>query len=135
MSKILSAITIGGILIIGASVVYNVSHSVAVSSDSVPVSPTKAVITSVQVLQATYSNAFGFQPTRLIAKAGIPIRMEVGSSDDGQGCMGSISLPQLSNDYYGFEKGKTVVFNVTPPGPGEYAITCAMGIPHGSLTF
>ncbi len=114
------------------------SPVVIVPTDIPTQSPTTQVATKsdnqVQVLKATYSNAFGFQPKQLTAKAGVPIRLEVASRDNGEGCMGSISLPQLSNDYYGFEAGKTVTFNVTPPGPGEYAITCAMGLPHGTIT-
>jgi plastocyanin domain-containing protein len=96
------------------------------------ISKAKPVVGYVQVIKATYDEN-GFRPTRLIVKAGMPVRLEVKALVDGLGCMGSIMIPELSSDIQGFEEGKTNVFEVTPPSPGTYVITCAMGIPHGVI--
>jgi heme/copper-type cytochrome/quinol oxidase subunit 2 len=88
--------------------------------------------TQVQVIKATYS-PFGFTPTELKVKANNPVRLEVYASEDGRGCMGSITIPAFTRDIQGFVKGQTDVFEFTPTSPGKYPIVCAMGIPHGYL--
>lgn len=88
----------------------------------------------VQVIKATYDNENGMIPKKFTVKAGLPVRLEVLAKEDGLGCMGSIMLPELSEDIQGFEEGKTNIFEITPPTPGEYLISCAMGIPHGYIT-
>jgi|GEM_PF-2120193 len=88
---------------------------------------------TVQVIRATYDIEDGLSPSRFKVKAGVPVRLEVKALVDGLGCMGSITIPDLTDEVYGFEKDVTNVFEVTPPSPGEYAITCAMGIPHGVI--
>ena len=86
----------------------------------------------VQVIRGVYEEE-GFSPYRFKVKAGIPVRLEVLAKIDGFGCMGSIMIPDLSDDIQGFKAGQTNVFEVTPPKPGEYLITCAMGIPHAVI--
>lgn len=88
---------------------------------------------TVQVIRATYNIEDGLSPSRFKVKAGVPVRLEVKALVDGLGCMGSITIPELTDEVYGFEKDVTNVFEVTPPSPGEYVITCAMGIPHGVI--
>jgi len=86
-----------------------------------------------QIIKAIYRDGIGLKPSRFTVKAGVPVRFEVFAEIDGVGCMGSIMLPGLSDSIQVFEKGQTNVFNFTAPKPGEYEITCAMGIPHGSI--
>ena len=88
---------------------------------------------AVQVIRATYNIEDGLSPSRFKVKAGVPVRLEVKALVDGLGCMGSITIPELTDEVYGFEKDVTNIFEVTPPSPGEYVITCAMGIPHGVI--
>lgn len=90
-------------------------------------------IDSVQVIKATYSVSEDVQPTKFTVKTGVPVRFEVEAKDDGQGCMGSIMIPGLDNNPQGFEKGKTTTLSFTPTKPGSYLITCAMGVPRGSI--
>ena len=88
-----------------------------------------------QVVTASYSLAFGLQPNTFTVKSGIPVRLEVAAKDDGQGCMGSIMIPQLApRSIQFFNQGQTNVFEFTAPTPGTYQITCAMGVPHGTIT-
>lgn len=87
---------------------------------------------NAQQVKATYDDN-GFSPKRITVKAGQPVRMEVDAKVDGTGCMGSITIPGLSEDIQNFRKGKTNIFEVTPPSPGQYQITCAMGLPHGVI--
>jgi plastocyanin domain-containing protein len=48
--------------------------------------------------------------------------------------MGSVALPGLARPYYLFQKGEKAVFNFTPTQKGTYKITCAMGVPRGTIT-
>lgn len=111
------------------------------TATSISVTPTEIIptqafqksTTKIQVIKATYGPPLGFYPTEFTVKAGIPVRLEVYASENGRGCMGSITIPDLTSYIQGFTKGQTNIFEFTPTIPGEYPITCAMGIPHGSL--
>lgn len=88
----------------------------------------------VQVLKATYSPREGVLPENFTVKAGQPVRVEVLAKENGSGCMGSFAIPGLTKKVEGFKKGKTVVMEFTPAKTGTYQMTCAMGIPHGTIT-
>lgn len=93
----------------------------------------------VQLIKARYvttneNSTSDITPERFTVTAGKPVRFEVYPEIDGEGCMSSITIPGLVNDYNILEKGKTVVFEFTPQKKGEYSITCAMGVPRGSIT-
>lgn len=88
---------------------------------------------SVQVIKATYSVADDVKPTKFTVKVGIPVRFDIEAKEDGAGCMGSIMIPGLDNNPQGFEKGKTTSLTFTPQKPGSYTITCAMGVPRGTI--
>lgn len=90
-------------------------------------------LTNIQVIKASYGPPFGFSPIRFTVKAGIPVRLEVSATEDGRGCMGSITIPGLNDEIQFFKKNQTNVFEFTPQTPGEYAITCGMGIPHSFI--
>lgn len=102
---------------------------------AVLVTPTISVQPSnVQVLKASYGPPKGFYPFEFTVKSGQPVRLEVLATENGRGCMGSIMVPDfLPDDIQFFTKGETAVFEFTPTIPGEYQITCGMGIPHASL--
>lgn len=89
--------------------------------------------TAIQIIKATYGSPFGFNPTELTVKVGLPVRLEVYAAENGRGCMGSITIPAFTSEIQGFTKGQTDVFEFTPQTPGTYPITCAMGIPHGNI--
>ncbi|MBI4973589.1 sulfite exporter TauE/SafE family protein [Candidatus Roizmanbacteria bacterium] len=109
-----------------------VQKQAAVDADKTP--PVKAEKKdSVQVLNATYSVNEDVKPSKFTVKAGSPVRFDVLAKEDGAGCMGSIMIPGLDNNPQGFEKGKTTSLSFTPTKPGTYTITCAMGVPRGSI--
>lgn len=87
----------------------------------------------VQVLKATYSPTEDMAPNQFTVKVGQPVRLEVLAKENGSGCMGSLAIPELTTDIQGFAKGKTTTMEFTPKARGEYKITCAMGVPRGSI--
>ena len=118
-----------------------------VTENDVAVSPSPAVSAAIttsatplsadpnaQVIKATYTKRGDIQPKRFAVKANQPVRFEILAEDDGQGCMGSITIPDLIDEYDILTKGKTTVFDFTPTRPGSYLITCSMGSPRGTIT-
>lgn len=143
MNKKNSVLVLVSAIILIASFVLNQSVSSAKSeviktSTSSQPAPTIVSInqksTETQIIKATYSNGKGVWPNEFTVNAGIPVRLEVFAEIDGVGCMGSIMVPYLAQGYQYFVKGQTNVFEFTPEKAGLYEITCAMGIPHGSIT-
>lgn len=88
----------------------------------------------VQVLKSTYTQPGDLSPNQFTVKANRPVRFEIEAQDDGYGCMGSITVPRLTQDVEVFAKGQKTVFQFTPTQAGTYPITCAMGVPRGSIT-
>lgn len=93
----------------------------------------------VRVLRSNYrpirnGSQFVINPRDFVVSVNQPVRLEVLAEEDGEGCMGSITLPGLVNDFRIFNKGETAVFEFVPAMVGEYQITCAMGIPMGTIT-
>ncbi|MCL6096655.1 MAG: sulfite exporter TauE/SafE family protein [Patescibacteria group bacterium] len=88
---------------------------------------------SVQVLKATYTLNNDIRPNNFTVKAGTPVRMEIDVKESGSGCMASIMIPRLVNQPQLLTAGQNITFNFTPQTPGDYPITCAMGIPRGSI--
>ena len=86
-----------------------------------------------QILKATFTNAGGMTPKSFTAKAGQPIRLMVTAKENGYGCMSTVMVPKLYNNPLFLEANKTLELDFTAPEPGNYKITCAMGIPHGTL--
>lgn len=87
-----------------------------------------------QLLTATYSTRGDISPKEFSVKVGLPVRLEIDAQDDGRGCMGSITIPGLVEDFDYLEKGKKTIFSFIPQQSGEYYITCAMGVPRGRIT-
>jgi len=96
-------------------------------------SPT-ATPDNLQIIKSTYKLNEDIVPKEFTIKAGVPARFEVYGEDDGYGCMASITIPKLSEDFFYLEKGKTVNFNFTAEKKGNYYITCAMGSVRGVIT-
>lgn len=87
----------------------------------------------VQLVKATYTVSGGFQPKTINVKSGSPVQLEIDAQDNGSGCMGSITIPGLVQNVEVFRAGQKITFNFTAPQPGQYQITCAMGLPHGTI--
>ncbi|MCL5794992.1 MAG: sulfite exporter TauE/SafE family protein [Patescibacteria group bacterium] len=95
--------------------------------------PSQSPDINSQVIKAIYTYKNDIEPKEFTVKAGQPVRMEIEAKDDGKGCMGSVAIPKLVENFEYFEKGKTIVFNFTVPKPGTYYITCGMGSPRGKI--
>lgn len=116
--KLLTALIIGSLLL--ATLIKVASNIPTVS-------------TQTEIIKAVYETDGYLKPEKFQVKAGSKVRLEVLAKIDGEGCMGSIMVPDFSEEVYGFEQGKTVTFEFTATNPGEYWITCAMGVPHGMI--
>ncbi|KKU14553.1 MAG: Heavy metal transport/detoxification protein [Microgenomates group bacterium GW2011_GWC2_45_8] len=88
----------------------------------------------VQILKASYSPETDIVPNEFSVKVGQPVRFEIEAKENGSGCMGSVTVPQLTQEILGFTKGQTTVLEFIPKTKGEYLITCAMGVPRGKIT-
>lgn len=87
---------------------------------------------STQVINTVYTEDQDIQPNNFTVKAGIPVKFVIDVKEDGFGCMSTIMIPGLYNTPEYLEKGKVeMVF--TPTKSGDYRITCAMGVPRGTL--
>lgn len=86
-----------------------------------------------QVIKTVYRNGADISPSQFTVKAGKPVRFEVDVQDDGYGCMGTIMVPGLWDKPLSLKKGKLLVMEFTPQKPGNYQITCAMGVPRGTI--
>jgi sulfite exporter TauE/SafE/copper chaperone CopZ len=87
----------------------------------------------IKVIKTTYNNATDIVPSIFTVKKGEPVRIEVTVNETAYGCMSTIGIPGLYNKMQLLEKGKTIVMQFTPTRTGGYPITCAMGVPRGSV--
>ena len=87
----------------------------------------------VQVIKATYTSRGDISPNTFSVKANQPVRFEIDAKEDGQGCMGSVTIPSLTRKIEVFTKGEKTVFEFTPESKGTFPITCAMGVPRGQI--
>ena len=108
-------------------------------SSSTPVETPQQAKDQVQVIKTTFDSvspgaASDISPNEFTVIVGKPVRFEITANADGAGCMGSITIPGLTKQTDFFEKGKAVTFEFTPTKTGTYEITCAMGVPRGTIT-
>jgi sulfite exporter TauE/SafE/plastocyanin domain-containing protein/copper chaperone CopZ len=89
---------------------------------------------TAQILKTTYTLDKDIVPNTFAVRAGSPVRLEVDVKENGEGCMSTIMVPGLSNTPQYLEKGKTIAMEFTPVKSGSYQITCAMGVPRGTIT-
>ncbi len=102
------------------------------SASSTPVPTFAPQVADAQIIKATYTQSADIQPNQFTVKAGQPVKFVIDPEDDGEGCMGSIMVPGLTNQPEFIQKGKEIAFNFTPQ-QGTYNITCAMGTPRGQI--
>jgi len=87
----------------------------------------------VQVIKTVYTQGSDIAPSDFIVKIGQPVRFEVDVQDNGLGCMGTIMVPGLWDKPQQLKKGNTIIMEFTPQKAGTYQITCAMGVPRGTI--
>ena len=100
----------------------------------VPTAGEVSTVGKTQVLTATYSVNTDITPNKFTIRKGIPVKFEITALENGQGCMGSVAIPGLTQQVAGFQAGQSIVFEFTPSQAGTFPITCAMGIPRGDIT-
>jgi sulfite exporter TauE/SafE/copper chaperone CopZ len=72
-------------------------------------------------------------PSVFTVKVGQKTTLEVDVKEDGQGCMSTIMIPGLDDNPQFLKGGKKLTLTFTPKKAGTYQITCAMGVPRGSI--
>jgi uncharacterized protein len=85
------------------------------------------------ILATTFTVASDITPNKFNVKVGQPYILEVDAKEDGQGCMSTIMIPGVYKNPLLITKGKNQL-PFTIDSPGTYQITCAMGIPRGTIT-
>ena len=109
-----------------------IQKQAAINADKTPPIEAKQEGT-IQIIKATYSVAEDVLPTKFTVKTGSSVQFDIEAKEDGAGCMGSIMIPGLVDTPQGFQKGKITSLEFTPQKPGSYTITCAMGVPRGTI--
>lgn len=95
--------------------------------------PVPSLAQNAQIIRATFvSPSLDIDPKEFRVKAGQPVRFEIYAQEDGQGCMGSITIPRLVKTPEFLQKGKTIIFDFTPE-KDTYYITCSMGAVRGRI--
>jgi plastocyanin domain-containing protein len=104
------------------------------SAGKVETAPSNAATQNEQVIKTSYSLSNDIQPNTFTVKAGQPVKLVIDVKENGQGCMSTITIPTLTTDVYQLTAGKTIEMKFTPTKKGVYQITCAMGVPRGTIT-
>ena len=108
--------------------------SSASAADYVSSSSAPAVDLRAQVIKAEYTNTNDVDPNNFTVKSGQAVRFLLDVRQDGSGCMGTIMIPGLYDKVETLTKDKTIEMDFTPTKKGVYNITCAMGVPRGTIT-
>lgn len=117
----------------GKPVVPNEGKTEQISPDPGANNPSVSAETGEQVLKTSYTLDDDIQPNTFTVKAGTPVKFLVDVKENGQGCMSTIMVPGLYNTPEYLQVGKTITMSFTPTKPGNYQITCAMGVPRGVI--
>lgn len=83
---------------------------------------------SVQLINATYTASDYLQPNTFKVKAGQPVKIAIDVKDNGSGCGYAITIPGLYNNVEPLQAGQPILMEFTPQTPGNYDITCGMGM-------
>lgn len=98
-----------------------------------PVDSTVAQTGSGDVLTTSFTVAGDITPSTFNVEVGKQYILEVDAKENGQGCMSTIMIPGIYKTPQLIKKGKLQLpFKIDKPG--TYQITCAMGIPRGTIT-
>lgn len=87
----------------------------------------------VRVMRAEYRVIPGLSPRTFTVSVGERVAIEIYSHEDDYGCMGTILIPGLSEKVQFLKKDTTIVLPFVATESGEYPITCAMGLRHGTV--
>ena len=84
-------------------------------------------------LNTTFKLDSDIVPSTFTVKAGQKATLVVDVKEDGEGCMSTIMIPGLYDTPIFLKGGKKLELSFTAKRPGTYQITCAMGIPRGTI--
>ncbi|MFA5996036.1 MAG: sulfite exporter TauE/SafE family protein [Patescibacteria group bacterium] len=115
--------------------VFNVIDNTASTTVSNAAIPVATVPTSAadQVIQTVYTYNNDIQPNAFTVKAGRSVRLEINAKENGSGCMSTIMIPGLYENPELLVAGEKIIMQFTPTKTGNYDITCAMGVPRGTI--
>lgn len=85
-------------------------------------------------LRAVYYLNSDIFPNKFAVNANEEYTLEVDTKEDGQGCMSTIMIPGLVDKPQFLTGGEKNILKFTATRPGTYKITCAMGVPRGTIT-
>lgn len=88
---------------------------------------------SDRVLKTSYWLNSDIVPSTFTVYANETYALEVDAKETGVGCMSTIMIPGLNNDPQYLVKGKTNKLTFKAKRRGTYQITCAMGVPRGTI--
>lgn len=83
---------------------------------------------STQIIKTTYTANNYLSPNSFTVKAGTPVKLSIDVKDNGSGCGSQIMIPSLYNNAQSLRAGNTINMEFTPTTPGNYDITCGMGM-------
>jgi hypothetical protein len=82
---------------------------------------------SLQIIRGIITFEEGLLPIDYILKVGMPARFIIDPKDDIEGCMSTIMIPELYEEFSFVKAGQRIIMEFTPEKTGDYYITCAMG--------
>ncbi|MBI4653005.1 cupredoxin domain-containing protein [Candidatus Kuenenbacteria bacterium] len=86
------------------------------------------VESNVQIIKSIYTSSDYLQPNVFKVKTGQNVKFIIDIKDDGRGCSYAIMIPNLYNNAIPLSAGNTITMEFTPTVPGNYDITCGMGM-------
>jgi sulfite exporter TauE/SafE/copper chaperone CopZ len=86
------------------------------------------------ILRADFWIKSDMSPSTFTVKVNEAYELRLNAKEDGIGCMSTVMIPGLNNSPQYIKGGKTNVLTFKAKRPGTYQITCAMGVPRGTIT-
>jgi plastocyanin domain-containing protein len=93
--------------------------------------PAPSIVGGVQEV-AMKVTSYGYEPSNLTIKAGVPVRWVVDGAG-AQGCTSQLVIPSL-NIVKPLSRGQNIIEFTAPSTPGQLAFSCSMGMVRGSFT-
>ncbi|HVX23349.1 MAG TPA: heavy metal translocating P-type ATPase [Acidimicrobiales bacterium] len=97
----------------------------------VPSEVTAAMVADSGVQEISVVVDGGYQPSRVLARAGVPIRMRFDRRDDGP-CSERVLIPDAGVDAT-LASGDTTDIDLPALSPGSHEFRCGMGMLHGTI--
>ncbi|MEI6627706.1 MAG: sulfite exporter TauE/SafE family protein [bacterium] len=126
---------IAGILIIvfalyNLTIQFNLDDFLAVK----PVSDTvKTETINARTINMVYTSQQDISPNTIEVKVGEKIHLVLDVKDTAYGCMSTIMIQELFETPQRLRAGSQIIMDFTATKAGSYLITCAMGVPRGTV--